>query len=192
MILKAINKEELVLSSSGVARRLSVPRDFDKKAFSAVEEELLAVMDCKMAAVRVPSFVKGGEVLLGTVSVQSKDLAKSIGDADEAFVFAVTLGMGVERMLNRLSKTSVSTHFVADALASAYAEAAIERAQSILEGEAKTKKRFSPGYGDLPLEIQPEILEMLNAKSLLGIMLTDTLLMKPQKSITAIVGIENE
>jgi len=192
MISQRIEAGELSLSLSEAAERLCVPRDFDMNVCRSVERELLGVIDCRMAAVRVPITKSDDMLMLGDIRVQSRNLSHAVGSAEEAFVFAVTLGMGVERMLARLSKTSVSAHFIADALSSAYAEAAADKAQKILDFVAKTKKRFSPGYGDLPLEIQPKLLEMLNAQQLLGITLTDSLLMKPQKSITAIVGIKNE
>lgn len=192
MIYEKIEAGELALSVAEASLRLGVPRDFKMEEYSALEKELVAVLDCKMAAVRVPVLCRGDAVDLGFLKVNSKNLSGALGDSREAFVFSVTLGMGVERMLARLSKTSVSAHYIADALSSAYAEALAERAQEILDSHAKTKKRFSPGYGDLPLDIQPKILSALSADKLLGITLTDTLLMKPQKSITAIVGIENE
>ncbi|MBE6588476.1 MAG: hypothetical protein E7647_08730 [Ruminococcaceae bacterium] len=192
MILESIDAAELTLSVAEAAQRLRVPREFDRSAFSSVEDELIRNIDCKMAAVRLPVNREGNVIRIGDMEVESNNLSYALGDSGEAFVFAVTLGMGVERMLTRLSKTGVSAHFIADALSSAFAEAAADRAQEILDRKAKTKKRFSPGYGDLPLEIQPKILEALKAEKLLGITLTDTLLMKPQKSITAIVGIENE
>ncbi|MBR3258643.1 MAG: vitamin B12 dependent methionine synthase, partial [Eggerthellaceae bacterium] len=46
-----------------------------------------------------------------------------------------------------------------------------------------------PGYGDLPLEVQPDLLGLLDASRRLGITLSDSLLMSPTKSVTAIVGL---
>lgn len=192
MICEKIEAGELCLSRSEAAQRLSVPRDFDSKVVERVKKAILSVIDCRMAAVRVPVSVSGSEITLGDIKLESENLSYALGESKEAFVFATTLGMGVERMLLRLSRLSVSEHFIADALASAYAEAAADRAQKMLDGYGKTKKRFSPGYGDLPLEIQPKVLSMLEADKTLGLTVTEGLLMKPQKSITAIVGIENE
>ena len=192
MICQKIDSSSLCLSRSEAAQRLSVPRDYSSEIFERVKKDILSVIDCRMAAVRVPVSVIESEITLGDMRLESKNLAYALGDSREAFIFAVTLGMGVERALLRLSRLSVSEHFIADALSSAYAEAAADRAQEILEGYSKTKKRFSPGYGDLPLSIQPKVLSMLEAEKTLGLTVTDSLLMKPQKSITAIVGIENE
>ncbi|MCR5275107.1 MAG: Vitamin B12 dependent methionine synthase activation subunit, partial [Clostridiales bacterium] len=49
---------------------------------------------------------------------------------------------------------------------------------------------FSPGYGDLPIEVQKEFLPLLDAERRLGITLSDSYLMSPSKSVTAIIGIE--
>ena len=51
--------------------------------------------------------------------------------------------------------------------------------------------RYSPGYGDLPLEVQKPLLEYLNAGRAIGLTLTATNLMVPRKSVTAILGISD-
>lgn len=191
-IVQKIAAEELFLSHSELSARMQVPRDYDMTRVQPLIEKLLAEIDCRMTAVKVPVTITGDAVELGICRVKSRDLAYILRGSNQAYIFAVTLGMDVERYLLKLSKISVGDHFVADAIASAYAESAADRASEILSVSAKLKKRFSPGYGDLPLEIQKDILGALSAEKNIGITLTDTLLMKPQKSITAIAGIENE
>lgn len=192
IVFKKIVLEHGDASSAETAMRLRVPRDFDCSFTERIERELLSVTDCRGVAVRTSVSVRDGEVDLGFLTTQSSDLAKALSGCSEAYVFAVTLGMGVERLLLKYSKTSKSDHFTADALASAYAEAAADKMEKELSYGECFGKRFSPGYGDLSLSIQPKILSALNAEGLLGITLTDGLLMKPEKSITAIVGIRNE
>ena len=51
------------------------------------------------------------------------------------------------------------------------------------------RHRFSPGYGDLPLSVQPAFLAALDATRRLGITLTSSFLMVPTKSVTAFVGV---
>lgn len=51
--------------------------------------------------------------------------------------------------------------------------------------------RYSPGYGSFPLAAQRELLELLDAPRSVGVSLTDTLLMVPSKSVSAIIGITN-
>ena len=59
------------------------------------------------------------------------------------------------------------------------------------EYEAKgryLRPRFSPGYGDFPLECQGMLLDALEAGKRIGIKLTDSLLMMPSKSVSAVMG----
>ncbi|MBQ8851544.1 MAG: methionine synthase, partial [Oscillibacter sp.] len=49
--------------------------------------------------------------------------------------------------------------------------------------------RFSPGYGDLPLTLQPSICAMLDAQRRLGIVVAPSMLMTPGKSVTAVIGL---
>ena len=51
------------------------------------------------------------------------------------------------------------------------------------------RPRFSPGYGDLKLEHQKDWFRLLDISRQIGIELTDSLLMVPTKSVTAIIGI---
>ena len=51
------------------------------------------------------------------------------------------------------------------------------------------RPRFSPGYGDFPLEYQRELLGVLDAAKRIGLTLTDSLLMAPSKSVTAVIGV---
>lgn len=60
------------------------------------------------------------------------------------------------------------------------------------EGPYYLRPRFSPGYGDLPLEFQREFLQILETPKKIGVTLTDSLLMMPSKSVTAIIGISRE
>ena len=107
----------------------------------------------------------------------------------EAYVFSVTTGIGVDRLLSRLNLLSQSRHFITDALSSAAVESFCDYVNEMLAKDKKTKPRFSPGYGDLPLEIQPDILKVLSADKTLGITLNESLFMTPVKSITAIMGV---
>ena len=52
--------------------------------------------------------------------------------------------------------------------------------------------RFSPGYGDLPLEIQKDLCRMLNASRRIGLTVSESMLMVPCKSVTAVIGIAEE
>lgn len=132
--------------------------------------------------------------LKGTaLELPGHDIAEHLAGAQAAAVFAVTLGMSNERELRRLSLTGHLEQILFDAASVAL----VERASDAAETEAVKWAagqglfctwRYSPGYGDLPLAVQPTLLSALNAQRLLGITLSPSLLMTPTKSVTAIVG----
>ena len=64
-----------------------------------------------------------------------------------------------------------------------------ELATKMNSQDKKLAPRFSPGYGDLPLEIQSDIFRVLNCSTKIGLTLNKSLLMTPTKSVTAIIGI---
>ena len=51
--------------------------------------------------------------------------------------------------------------------------------------------RFSPGYGDYPLEEQKAVFRLLDVTRRIGVNLTESGLMIPQKSVTALIGVSD-
>ena len=56
--------------------------------------------------------------------------------------------------------------------------------------QGKTKPRFSPGYGDVPLTVQKDFFRLLPCQKI-GLTLMDNLIMAPEKSVTAFIGIKD-
>ena len=188
----AIDKEKLIIDQKELKRRLSVSGDFDVSVFETAVEKVIAESTPKACFVKIPVMAdeKGVEFPFGRV--ESKDIAKNLCGCSEAFVFAVTLGHGTERLLSKMSRLSAADFFVYDAVGSALAESVCDEAEKMIKKNLKCRPRFSPGYGDFPLSVQRDVLSLINAERLIGITLTDTNLMLPQKSITAILGIRED
>lgn len=190
VICGEIPANELELSRTEMSARLGIPADRLDGSIEPHLSRLISVASCKYAAVRVP-IKRGADGLLdlGFGEFKSNSLTHALEGCREAFVFAVTIGMETERLLYRLSLTSQSASFITDALASALAESVCDETEKIISGSLSCKRRFSPGYGDMPLAVQPALIKMLDAGRLLGITVNASLLMTPCKSITAIRGI---
>ncbi len=186
----AIDKEKITVDNGEIKRRLSVSKDFDVSVYDGMLEKVLSEITPKCCYIKTDVSVCGKQVDLGFTKAESSALAKNIGSCNEAFVFAVTLGHSVDRMLSRLSRLSPAEFFVCDGICSALAESVCDKAEEIIKGNLDSKPRFSPGYGDLDISVQRDVLAALNAEKLLGITLTDSNLMIPQKSITAVMGIK--
>ena len=184
--------EVILPSDAEIAARLRTPIGYRDEAILQTERELKETIQAGMVAARVPIGIDGDRLHFPDFSVQSAALAKNLEGCREAYLMAVTLGMQTERWLHRLSILSPAKHFLADGLSSAYAEAAADLANAMLGEEKRLASRFSPGYADLPLSIQSDLLNAMEANKYLHITLNDSLLMIPQKSITAIIGIRSE
>lgn len=184
--------DALRINPAELAARLQAEKGFTNDLVERCKEQLFEALDCRYAGRLVKVACDQDTVDLSFAKVHSHSLSRNLEGCREAFVFAVTLGMGVERLLNRLSLLSESEFFITDALASAVAEAACDRAAEAIAKDKVCKPRFSPGYGDLELELQSEILKLVHGQKLLGITLTPSLLMVPMKSITAIMGVCHE
>ncbi len=190
---RTIPVDELVLNEGETARRLHTAKGFEMEQIDECLRELKKVVNCKFSAVRTNVTYLGEDCLeCGFGEFKSATLIKNLQGCKEVFIFASTLGMGVDRLLTQLSLVSPAKYFITDALASAMAEAAADKVDELVKGDTNCRPRFSPGFGDLSLEVQPRILNLLNAQRLLGITTNNSLLMSPGKSVTAIMGIKNE
>ena len=49
--------------------------------------------------------------------------------------------------------------------------------------------RFSPGYGDYPIELQKDFLRILDAQRKIGLTVNDNFMLVPTKSVTAVLGL---
>ena len=123
-----------------------------------------------------------------------KECAKHVRGASKVVLLACTLGQRCEQEFRQLKAINTLDYIMYDSCASALTEAAGNAVHDILSEAARAEglyahARFSPGYGDLPLSVQPAFLATLNAQRTLGLTTTDTNLLVPTKSITAVVGL---
>ena len=188
-----IPEKRLVLSVEELSARLGIRGEYPNDLISECERKLRKVLECRYAAVRIPVFYPGKDKIdLGFGAFFSHSLYKNLSRCDEAFIFAVTLGYGADRLLGRLSAVSAAEYFITDALASAFAEAASEYTDKEIKGALKCRPRFSPGYGDFPLEFNRRIAILLDISKKIGVTITPNNLLIPQKSMLGLIGIGSD
>lgn len=120
--------------------------------------------------------------------------ARHLQGCERAIVFAATVGVGIDRLIARYSRLSPVKALVFQALGAERVEALCDEFCADIEKEYRcfTRERFSPGYGDLPLEYQREIFALLDCERKIGLTLNASLMMSPSKSVTAVVGLCSE
>lgn len=130
---------------------------------------------------------------MGFLQTKSKSLERNLRDCERVILFAATLGSKVDVLLHRYNMIQMSKAVVMQAASVAMLETFCDEKNQELKSSYEAKgwylrPRFSPGYGDFPLECQREIAPALEMGKRIGVNLTDTLLMMPSKSVTAVIG----
>ena len=156
---------------------------------SAISEALPLCVG-KVCYGEFPMTISGNTVDMGFAAVESRSLATHLSGCRLAVVFAATVGIGIDRLVARYGVVSPSRALCMQALGSERIESLCDTfEEKICEGRA-TRSRFSPGYGDLSLDLQRDIMSVLEAHKRIGVTLNDSLLMSPVKSVSAIIGVK--
>lgn len=142
--------------------------------------------------------MENGLIDFEAVKFQSHDLERCLRECDRAVFMSATLGQGLDRIIRKYNRTEPSKALFMQAIGAERVETMLDYFCKELPGMIEaitgeegimTRPRYSPGFGDLSLSVQPEFLKMVDANKRLGISLSDGYLMSPSKSVTAIIGI---
>lgn len=128
------------------------------------------------------------------INQHSENLKKNLTDCEAAVFFSATIGSGIDGLIRRYEKANAPLALMLQALGAERVESLCNLFNEEIKAEAEafgrtTHPRFSPGFGDLPITVQKEFLGILDASRRMGITLSESFLMAPSKSVTAIIGI---
>lgn len=142
---------------------------------------------------QICDITQDSHINFGTFTMASADLAKNLRGCDRVIIFAATVGIELDRLIYKYGKISPAKALMMQAIGAERIEALCDvfcdEIGKELPSEYRLKPRFSPGYGDLPMDVQKEIIAILDAPKHIGLSLNESLLMSPSKSVTAFVGI---
>lgn len=137
----------------------------------------------------------GSCVRFAGACMESAALCNLLRDCNRVALMAATVGSAPgEEAARLLREGRGSDGVIYDAVASETTDAALDWLQNHLArglprtGGRLCGSRFSPGYGDLGLAAQGEIFRLLRLEEL-GLALTDSYMLLPEKSVTALAGI---
>ena len=128
------------------------------------------------------------------IQVESGNLLKNLDGCSEIVMLAVTLGSVPDMLVRKAEVRDMMKAYTFQAVGAAMAEAWCNEINDRIIKEAgerglHARPRFSPGYGDFPLEVQKDFERILEMPKTIGVTLSDSLLMTPTKSITAVIGL---
>ena len=133
----------------------------------------------------------------GFTEIKSRSLCKHLQNCDSAVVFCATAGVELDRLIAKYSRISPAKAVMLGALGAERIEALCDSLELNLKRSQEEQgrevcPRFSPGYGDLSLDVQRHLLTVLNASKNIGVSLNESLSMSPSKSVTAIIGLKKK
>lgn len=121
-----------------------------------------------------------------------QDIKFHLSGCSQAFLFAVTLSSGADSLIRRTKPADIARAYALDCCATAAVEQLCDQAEQQLQAMFPGHFfpfRYSPGYGDLPLNIQADLLDLLDAPRRIGLTCSASSILIPRKSVTAILGI---
>ena len=193
------NMSALCVKKSEIYRYLGYTRNAEvvENVDAIVDEILENVLNGSRARVcykQFPIDCTDG-IDFGFMKINSQDLAVNLSGCSEAVIFAATIGVYTDMQIKKEAILSPARACVYQAVGAAVIEAVCDDFNDrIRDCEAKNgntlKPRYSPGYGDVALEVQKDIFRELDCAKMAGITLSDSLHMIPEKSVTAIIGIK--
>jgi hypothetical protein len=192
--MKELNEFSIPFPLRRIHRRMKLPADGSVDRYDDAIRGFFHLVAPRARWLHLDIELKNDAVVFpGGFTMESKTLRRHLGDSGRVTLMGVTIGRAIETAMSEFhEKGSVLEPFILDSLGSECVEEAAIFITSRINGEIREAgfrpgKRYSPGYGDLLLEVQPFIFEQLRLGEI-GMALNPSFMMIPQKSITAIIG----
>jgi len=128
------------------------------------------------------------------ILLRGKDIREHLSGCGQAVLMAATLGTGLDTLIRRWERADITRALILDACATQLIEEYCDEIERQIREEVTAvgfmvTGRYSPGYGDFDLEIQPELIAVLDAERRIGLTCTGSLILLPRKSVTAVIGL---
>ena len=134
------------------------------------------------------------ELKIGNIEICSRNLQTNLKDCKQVVLLTATLGTEVDRLIRKTQVVDMAKAVVMQACAATLLEEYCDELQEKMRAQFRRegkyiRPRFSPGYGDFLIQHQKDVLVMLEASKRIGVTMTDSYMLTPTKSVTAVIGI---
>ena len=120
-----------------------------------------------------------------------ESIKKHLNGCNKIALIAATLSLEVDKLIKLYSIKDMAKTVVLDAMAAVAIEQLCDKVELLIkenENENVLTSRFGVGYGDLPIELEKDILKILNTEKEIGLYSSDSYTLTPKKSVVCIVG----
>jgi len=167
-------------------------------AKTAPDEKMLALLDdCEEQIISRarPKYLYRELELPNDELVSGKDIARHLEGCTKAVIMCATLGTDTDKLIRVTQISDLARAVVLDSFASVAIEQVCDRAEqeiSRLYPGYHMTFRFSPGYGDYPIQMQKYYINELDAQRKIGLSTNESYILVPAKSVTAVIGLSPE
>lgn len=179
--LENLNRREAVRYLGGSKAQLDSKTE---KLFDECESKIIATANPKF--LYIEKDLPFDEIMLGN------DIKNHLNGCEKAIVMCATIGAEIDRLIRITQISDMASAVVLDSFASVCIEQVCSKVDEIIAqkySEYNMTFRFSPGYGDYPIDLQNTILTMLDAPRKIGLTVSSNCLLVPTKSVTAVMGL---
>ncbi len=179
--LEKLNRAEAVRYLGGAKIKLNYRMD---RLMDECEKEVLQKAEPKYLFVERD--LPFDDILKGS------DIKNHLFGCEKVIVMCATLGTEIDRLIRINQISDMARAVVMDSFASVAIEQVCNKVDELLAQKYEDYNmtfRFSPGYGDYPIELQKTFLNILDAPRKIGLTVNDNYLLVPSKSVTAAAGL---
>lgn len=137
---------------------------------------------------------EGGVRLSSGLLLPGEDLRAHLTGCHQVVVFCATLSPQVDSLIRQAESRDMLQALALDCCATTAVEQVCDQIETFIH-EAYPgcyfPFRYSPGYGDLPLSLQGQLLTLLDAPRKIGLCASATSILTPRKSVTALIGVSD-
>jgi len=196
--ISVVVSEQLIYARLGYAKGKTQLARAQKDEIKSYIAQAMSLIDLQGVEARIGiKNIGSADIALDeNIILKSASLAKFLKGCSEVIFMAVTAGKPIVRAIENNSKgENVYAAVIFDAVASEITDAGLGWIMQYINRQLRrqnrcvTSARFSAGYGDFSLENQRIIWQVLRLKEL-GIDLTQSNMLVPEKSVTAVAGIK--
>jgi 5-methyltetrahydrofolate--homocysteine methyltransferase len=170
------------------------PEDNIQKILDVAEKQVLDVIEPRYIYKCFDIDSITDKVVLDNCKLElvGNDIVNHLKGCTKVILMCATLSINVDRFIRVTQITDMTKAVIIDSLASVAIENVCDNIQEEIQQEYNKyfqTYRFSPGYGDFPIEIQKDFLTVLDAPKKIGLTTTEDNILTPKKSVTAVIGL---
>lgn len=135
-------------------------------------------------------------ILSGTnLVLTGNSITEHLSGCEKAVLFAATISADIDKLIRVTQLEDMAKAVITDSLASVAVEQVCDKTELIIKEqflEYYQTFRFGVGYGDLPITLQKDFVNVLNAPKVIGLNVGTSYMLTPAKSVTAVIGLSKQ